>query len=70
MSLSYSIIENVKKEDLLRYSYADEEWKQVLASPYLISNHKRIWYNNTIYYGISLDDFFDYVLHGDDDSGS
>lgn len=65
--MRYCVIENVKREDLPRYCFQDEEFKQVLSSPYLVSNHKRIWYKDTIYYSISLEDFFKYVLHGGED---
>lgn len=61
--MRYCIISNVNKDELKSYCYEGEEFKQILSSPYLVSNKGRIWYNNTIYYEISLDDFFKYVLH-------
>ena len=66
--IQYSIIENIPRDRLESVSFHGEEFKQLLKSPYLVSNMKRIWYNNTIYYNITLDDFFKYVLHeGEED---
>ena len=66
--IKYNIIHDIKREDLERVSFEDEEFRQVLSSPYLISNYNRIWYKDTIYYNISLDDFFKYVIHkGEED---
>ena len=65
--MTYNIIENVKKENLNAFCHTGEEFKQLLSSPYLVSNKDRIWYNDRIYYNISLDDFFKYVLHKGED---
>lgn len=65
--MTYNVIENVKKENLNLFCFTDEQFKPLLSSPYLVSNRDRIWYNDRIYYNISLDDFFKYVLHKGED---
>lgn len=68
MKFTYSRIDNIKLEDLDKASILGETWKRLMgSSPYLVSSHNRIWYNNSIYYNISLNDFFRYVLHEGDD---
>ena len=68
-SIKYNIISNIREEDLKKFSLEGETWKRLMGcSPYLYSSKDRIYYKGTIYYNISLDDFFKYVLHaGEDD---
>ena len=62
--MTYNIISDVPKERLKIISFEGETWRQLMGhSPYLVSSLDRIWYKNTIYYNISLDNFFKYVLH-------
>lgn len=65
--MRYCIIENVPRDRLSSYCLLDEEFRQILSSPYLVSNKDRIWYKDCIYYDLTLDEFFKYVLHGDED---
>ena len=67
--MKYCVINNVKLEDLDKYTIEGESWKRLMgSSPYLVSTNNRIWYKDTIYYDISLEDFFKYVVHlGEDD---
>lgn len=66
--MAYNIISDVPKERLKIISFEGETWRQLMGhSPYLVSSLDRIWYKNTIYYNISLDNFFKYVLHRDED---
>lgn len=68
-SIKYNVISNIREEDLEKFSLEGETWKRLMGcSPYLCSSKGRIYYKGTIYYNISLDDFFKYVLHaGEDD---
>lgn len=62
--MSYFVIHNVDEERLKIISFEGETWRRLMGrSPYMVSSEGRIWYQNTIYSGLTLDEFFEYVLH-------